>query len=148
MLDIIKKAIFQYYKAEDIIWLFLSTFDKNGILGKSNGVLEADKPLNQLIDLLYHGLLEKEKNVATLVADIVTESREEKNMQTLMQLSTQEYGVCLISEDNSNNSWVILPNTQWITTMVEWLQVIKQKYGLTWKVSIYIFKTQRIVIPV
>ena len=37
--------------------------DKDGKLLASTGVLETDKPLGELIDIVYAGLLDKEKGI-------------------------------------------------------------------------------------
>jgi hypothetical protein len=39
--------------------MFFSLFDKQNNLLFSNGVLETDKPMDKLIDTLYHGLMDK-----------------------------------------------------------------------------------------
>jgi len=146
MLEQIKSAIFWKYKQDEVRWLFLSTFNDTNALISSNGSLEPDKVLNQLVELLYHGLLEKEKNLKVVVVDIVTESMQETNMQKLMQINPVERWFCLIAVDWSNTSWIILPNTQWVTDVKQALMLVKQKYNLSGNVAIYIFKTDRIVI--
>jgi len=145
MLDIIKKTIFKEFKPDEIRWLFLSTFTQDGQISLSNGVLESDKKLDQLVDLLYHWLFEKEKNISTVVIDVVTESYEEKNMQNLLKIPLSENWVCLVNVQDPSKSGVLLPNTKWVETMQQALQVIKWKYGLVWNVGIYVFKSKRLV---
>jgi len=142
MLEQIKKAIFAKYKETDILWVFVSSYDKNWNLISSNGSLSPDKNMLQLVELLYHGIVEWEKDVKNIAIDVVTETQKEGNMQELMKLSPNEYGFCLIAADGKK-SGVILPNTQWVTNAQQALVLIKQKYGLTGNVTIYIFKTER-----
>jgi hypothetical protein len=99
MIDQIKKLVFATYKPSEVRGIFLSAFDNQSLLISSNGTLEPEKNLDQLIDLLYHGLIEKEKNVKTIVVDVILESSQEADIQQLQALNLQENGLCLIGEN-------------------------------------------------
>ncbi|MBU0625892.1 hypothetical protein KKG31_06185 [Patescibacteria group bacterium] len=58
--------------------------DKDGKLLASTGVLDTDKPLGELVDIVYAGLLDKEKGVVTVVVDVVTSVEQETDMQKMM----------------------------------------------------------------
>lgn len=62
----------------------------------SNGSIQPNKPLDQLIDLLYHGLIEKEQNIKTIVVDVVTHIEKETDMQKLQALELNTNGLCLV----------------------------------------------------
>ena len=143
MLERIKELISKTYKLEENRGLFFSLFDDKKNLIMSNGVLETDKTIWQLIDLLYHWLVEKYQNVKTIVVDVVTEYHEETDMQKIMWLSALENWVCIINNE-TKKSGIILPNTAWINSIKDALVAIKQKYQIAWNISIYVFKTSRI----
>lgn len=145
MLDIIKSNVFAKYPATENRWLFISIFDANNNLLASNGVVETDKNVDQLIDLLYHGLLEKYQWVKTILVDVVTEKTQQTDMQKLITLPITQYGICMIS-NTDNKSGAMLPNTKWIPDVRTALTNIKQKYQLWGNVSIYTFQTDRITI--
>jgi len=146
MLEALQSALFSKYPKTDLKGLFISTFDPNGSLISSNGVLEADKPLDQLLELLYHGIIEKEQNIKTMILDIVTSVREEKNMQELAQLSPKQYGISLASQQDPSKSGILLPDTKGVETIKQALLLIKQKHTLEGKVSIYTFTTERLTV--
>jgi hypothetical protein len=54
MLEKIKEIVFSKYSKTDIKGLFISVFDEKKILLMSNGLAYPDKPLEQLIDTLFH----------------------------------------------------------------------------------------------
>lgn len=147
MLDTIKTKVFEKYKKEDSKGIFFSLFDKNNVLLASTWVLQTDKTLWDLIDIIYAGLLDKEKNVTSVAVDIVTEVTQESDMQKLLGLSTKDYGVFLINNE-TQKSGVILPNLSGVTDIKTALWLIKQKYGVNGNVLIYIFKTDRFAFEV
>jgi len=144
MLDKIKKNLFAKYQPTDIRWLFLSTFSKDDLLISSNGTLEPEKNLEQLVELLYHGIIEKETNVKKIAIDIVLESTQETDMQQLQALNLQENGLCLVGEQGKSGT--ILPNTQGVVSIQQALTLVKDKYQLTGNATIYAFKTERLVV--
>ena len=144
MLDLIKKQLASKYDLTQIMWVFLSSFDTQGAMISSNGSIQPNKPLDQLIDLLYHGLIEKEQNIKTIVVDVVTHIEKETDMQKLQVLELNTNGLCLVWEQNK--SWIILPGTQWVTNIQQALQLVKEKYQLAGNATIYAFQTDRIVV--
>jgi len=149
MLEKIKTKLWEKYDKKDVRWIFFSLFDKDGNLLISHGVLETDKPLNDLIDIVYAGILEKEKNAVSVAFDLVTEVNQESDMTKLMWLSTKDYGVFLINNDHdpatlgTQKSWIILPNMKGVNDIKTALGLIKQKYQVSGNVLIYVFKTER-----
>lgn len=144
MLDLIKKSLTNKYDLTQAMWLFLSSFDTQWAMISSNGSIQTDKPLDQLIDLLYHGLIEKEQNVKTMVVDVVTNIAQETDMAKLQALDLKTNGLCLVGEQNK--SWTILPWTQGVETVQQALQLVKEKYQLAGNATIYAFQTDRIVV--
>lgn len=140
MLDDIKKAIFAKYTKTDNKWLFLSTFDQNWLPKTSNWVINSDKELNELIETLYHWIIENQKDINNITIDIVTETQEIKDVKEIKNIPLQEYGILISSE---NKSWVLLPNTQWVTNIQDALKLIKEKNSLWGNIKIFKFKTDR-----
>jgi len=143
MLDEIKQRIFTKYKPEESKWLFFSTFNKSWTLIASNWVIESDKEIDKMIDLLYHGILENQTDVQKIIIDVVTELHEETNIQEILKLSPIEHWLCLANSADRTKSWVLLPNTQWVTTIKQALLLIKQKHQLTGQVAFFVFNTDR-----
>lgn len=146
MLEEIKKLIYTKYGANDKVWLFFSLFDEKGTLLVSNGVLETDKPLDTLIDLLYNGMIKKrELQAKNLVFDIVQSVQVQTDVANFLNLSPKEYGVVLVTLQDGK-SGVLLPNTKGVDTMQQALASIKQKYQLSGNVTMSTFQTERIVL--
>ncbi|MDD2536955.1 MAG: hypothetical protein PHU61_00450 [Candidatus Absconditabacteria bacterium] len=145
MLEAIKKLIYSKYGANDRVGLFYSLFDQKGILLDSHGVVETDKNLDALIDLLYTGMIKKQElKVKKMAFDIVSELKPQQDVAAFLQLSPKEYGIVLVSV-SGGKSGVLLPNTAGIETMQQALAAIKTKHQLSGNVSISTFKTDRLV---
>ena len=147
MLDKIKQKLFSFYDKNDKIWLFFSLYDTNNVLLLSNGVLMTDKNMNDLIDILYHAILEKQTNVHTVAIDIVKEIQLKPDVNALITLPTKEYWVFAINKE-TNQTGIILPNTQWVENMQTALGLIKQKNGLSGNVELSTFTTRRVAFTV
>ena len=143
MLEKIKNAIFAKYKKEDCKWVFLSVFDENNKLLMSNWALYTDKVLDNILDTLYHGLVEKYKNVAYIVVDIITDKEEITDVSKINEISLQEYWLAVIAWDKYG---VMLPNTAWVANVTQALQLIKQKDSLHWNAKIVKFYTDRLLV--
>ena len=143
MLEKIKEAVFAKYKKEDCKWVFLSVFDENNKLLMSNGAFYTDKVLDNILDTLYHGLVEKYKNVAYIVVDIITDEEEIADVSKINEISLQEYWLAVIAGDKY---WVMLPNTEWVADVTQAIQLIKQKDSLQWNAKIIKFHTDRILV--
>ena len=142
MLEKIKNAVFVKYKKEDIFWIFLSVFDENNKLLMSNGSFYTDKVLDNILDTLYHGLVEKYKNIAYIVVDIITDEEEITDISKINEISLQEYWLAVIAGDKY---WIMLPNTEWVANVAQAIQLIKQKDSLQWNAKIIKFHTDRII---
>jgi len=146
MLDQIKAELTKYCKLEDKKWLFFSIFDVGGKILASHGIVETDKTINQLSDLIYNGLLAKhEHTTKTIVIDIIQSYIQETDINKLLALPTKDYGVFLVNNE-TKTSWAILPNTKWVNDIKTALGLIKQKYWVSGNVSMYSFRTERITI--
>ena len=143
MIEKIKSAVFAKYKKEDCKWVFLSVFDENNKLLMSNGALYTDKVLDNILDTLYHGLVEKYKNIAYIVVDIITDEEEITDVSTINEISLQEYWLAVIAWDKYG---VMLPNTAWVANVTQALQLIKQKDSLHWNAKIVKFHTDRLLV--
>ncbi|MDR0369409.1 MAG: hypothetical protein LBH96_02500 [Candidatus Peribacteria bacterium] len=98
MLEEIKKLIYSKYSADDRRGLFFSLFDEKGLLLDAHGVVETDKNLDALIDLLYTGIIKKQElKIRNIVFDIVSTVTHQQDIAGFLQLSPKEYGVLLTS---------------------------------------------------
>jgi len=145
MLEQIKKTLTTRYKLDDTKGIFLSVFNKKGDLLTSQGVLHTDKQLDSVVEKLYKWFAEDElKNIGLITIDIVTSLFEETNIGKIPTTSVKQYGFYMI--DGSNKSGVILPNTKWIADAKNALFVMKQKYGISGKVKVFLFTTDRMIV--
>ena len=139
MLEEIKNLIYSKYKAEDKIWLFFSLFDDKWNLITSNWVLTTDKPLEEMINLLYNWIIKKQEAKAKhVIIDIVNEITEQKDVNAFLQMDPKTNWV-LLAETTWNKTWVMLPNMKWITSMKQAIAWIKSKYQLQWDATISTF---------
>ena len=145
MLEAIKKLIYSKFWSEDRVGLFFSLFDEKGVLLDSHGLVETDKNLDALIDLLYTGMIKKyELKVKHIVFDLIPSVEIQNDVSAFLKLSPKEYGILLTSTVDGK-SWVLLPDTRGVETMQQALASIKQKYQLSGNVAISTFKTERII---
>ncbi|HKL43856.1 MAG TPA: AMMECR1 domain-containing protein [Candidatus Absconditabacterales bacterium] len=142
MLEKIKKVVFSKYKKTDTNGIFFSALDKDNNLILSNGVVFSDKSLEQTIETIYHGLIEKHKNIETIIIDIVIDTKEITNPKEIQNISLQEYGLLLITE---NKSGILLPNTEGVENISTALKIIKEKNGLEGNAKITTFQTDRFI---
>lgn len=63
----------------------------------------------------------------------------------LVKLPLDQYGLFLV-EGDGQNSGVLLPNTKGITNIQSALSAIKKKYNLKNQVSVFVFKTKKVVV--
>ena len=146
MLEEIKKLIYSKYKPEDKIWLFFSLFDDKWNLLVSNWVLTSDNSLEEMINLLYNWILKKEESKTKhIIIDIVNNITEQKDVNTFLQMNPKANGVVL-AEIKWDKTWVILPNTKWITSMTQAIAWIKSKYQLQWDVAISTFTVNELIL--
>ena len=143
MLEKIKEAVFAKYKKEDCKWVFLSVFDENDKLLMSNGAFYLDKVLDNILDTLYHWLVEKYKNISYIVVDIIIDEEEIVDVSKINEISLQEFWLAVIAGDKY---WVMLPDTAWVSNVTQALQLIKQKDSLQWNAKIVKFHTDRILV--
>lgn len=140
MLEKIKEIVFSKYSKTDIKGLFISVFDEKNDMLMSNGVAYTDKPLEQLIETLFHWLVEKHNNIGHIIVDIVTDIQKIIDLNEIPNISLQEYGLILSTKDKSG---ILLPDTKWIINISQALKTIKEKNWLDWNAQITKFKTDR-----
>ena len=146
MLEKIKELIYSKYKPEDKIWLFFSLFDENWNLLISNGVLTTDKTLEDMINLLYNWILKKfESKTKHIIIDVINQITEQKDVNTFLNMDPKTNWV-LLTETQWNKTWLILPNTKWITSMKQAIAWIKSKYQLQWDVTISTFTVDELIL--
>ena len=146
MLEEIKKLIYSKYKPEDKIWLFFSLFDDKWNLLSSNGVLTSDKTLEEMITLLYNGILKKDEwKTKHIIVDIVNEITEQKDVNAFLQMDPKVNWV-ILAEIKWEKTWVMLPNMKWITSMTQAVAWIKSKYQLQWDVTISTFTVNELIL--
>lgn len=143
MLEKIKKVVFSKYKKTDTNGVFFSALDKDNNLILSNGVVFSDKSLEQTIETIYHGLIEKHTNIETMIIDIVIDTKEITNPKEIQNISLQEYWLLLITE---SRSWILLPNTEGVENVSTALKIIKEKNWLEWNAKITTFQTDRFAV--
>ena len=143
MLQKIKEYILKKYWTKKNIWFFISAFDKNNNLITSHGLLFSDKWIEETIDLVYKWLIQKhEKDIQYVIIDIVQETKNLQNIWELDKIPLSDYGICLM-EKEWEKTGILLPNTEWINTIPEALQLIKEKNNLKGDIDAMIFKTER-----
>ena len=146
MLEEIKKLIYSKYKAEEKIWLFFSLFDNKWKLLISNGVITTDKTLEDMINLLYNGILKKqESKTKHIIIDIVNEITEQKDVNTFLNMDPKTNWV-LLAETSWEKTWIMLPNMKWISSMKQAVAWIKSKYQLQWDVTISTFTVDELIL--
>lgn len=84
------------------------------------------------------------KNTGLFTVDIVTSLFEETNISKIPSVSVKQYGFYVI--DANNKSGVILPNTKGIADAKNALYVLKQKYGISGNVKVFLFTTDRLIV--
>lgn len=146
MLSKIKDQLAQQTNLDKKVWVFFSAFDANGQLLMSNGVIKTDRPLNNILETFYQGLIQKqESQIKNIVFDIVKDLKLQNDPNVLASIPMKQYGIFLV-ENEGQNSGVLLPNTKGAEKIQDALLLIKKKYNLKSQVSVYIFTTQRISI--
>ena len=86
MLEKIKAVLFQKYAKTDLRWIFLSSFGENNQVLDSTWVVYADKSLEDILETIYHGVIEKRQWVKYVVLDVVTEYREIMDLDEMQNL--------------------------------------------------------------
>lgn len=146
MVEKIKKALYAIYSPDEQKGIFLSLFGENQQLLWSQWVLTTDKPLHELIDILYQAIpADQQKALRYVVADIVSDVTEVLDVSQALTVSADEFGFAVVSEE-TNQSGVILPKTSWVSDAKSALYDLKQKYAVHGQASLYLFRTQRIII--
>jgi len=146
MIEAIKKAVFKKFNPEEKKWAFLSWFDEAKNLQVSQWVVDTDRPLREILELLYAEHIEPWlKWLQFISVDVVAEIIEVQNPNELWEMSPEEFGLIIMDKEDEVTG-VILPNTSWIVDMKWALYQIKQKYWIHWKADIAVFRTERIIL--
>lgn len=144
MIDKIKESIAKKYKLRDTKWLFVSWFDATWKLLFSEWVVESDQSLDSTVDLLYKNYIASVTWITLLTLDVITTLYEETNITKIPVITPALYWFALV--DDHGTTWVILPWTKWVADAKHALYLIKQKYNVQWKVKIYVFTTDRLLV--
>lgn len=146
MITEIKKQLSTIISLQAKTGLFFSAFDQQGNLLASNGVIKTDRTIDMLLQSFYLGILKKfEPQIKSLIFDVVEDIRLQNDPNVLIKLPLDQYGLFLI-EGEGQNSGVLLPNTKGINSIQEALVAIKKKYNLNNQVSVFVFKTKKVLI--
>ena len=146
MIEKIKELIYNKYKPEDKKWIFFSLFDEKWNLLISNWVLNTDKSLEDMINLLYNWILKKhESKTKHIIIDIVNEIVEQKDVNSFLSMDPKINWVVL-AETKWDKTWIMLPKMKWVTSMKQVLAWIKSKYQLQWDVTISTFTVDELIL--
>ena len=146
MKEIIKEVLYKDYSADEKKWIFFSWFDENLTELFSNWVVYTEDELDSCIDSLYSWVVEDhEKSLKYTVIDVVDNIQELTNPEDILKTDPQKYWFFLICQD-SDDTWAILPNIEWVADAKHALSLVKKKYNLSGKVEVFVFTTNRIVI--
>ena len=144
MLEKLQQALEKKYKLRETKWLFVSGFDKDGKLQYSQGIVETDKPLDELLGTMFTKFIDPVKDTKVITLDVVTTLFEETNITKIPTTQPKLYGFAIV--DDAGHTWVILPWTKGVADAKHALFLIKQKYGVNGKVKIFVFTTDRILV--
>ncbi len=144
MLEKLQQALEKKYKLRETKWLFISGFDKDGKLQYSQWVVESDKPLEELLQMIFTKFVEPVKDTKVITLDVVTTLFEETNITKIPTTPPKLYGFAIV--DDTGDTWVILPWTKGVADSKQALFLIKQKYWVNGKVKIFVFTTDRILV--
>jgi hypothetical protein len=142
MLEKILKELSVSHTLTDAYGVFLSCFDSDWSAIASQWTIQATKPLDQIIPVLYNAL-DASNKPASFVVDIVKDVVEHTDKDSFVWLDVSVRGMCVVGE---GSSWVLLPWTVGISSSKDALSAIKKKYTITGKVRLYSFATDRIVV--
>jgi hypothetical protein len=145
MIDTIKQEIGEIHNLEIPKGIFISWFDEKNNIIVSNGVLTTDKPLGKVIEMIYHGLIEKHTNIRKIICDIVLTIEEKHTLDDINNTNLNTQGLCIQTIDNSK-SGILLPWTLGINNIQEACTIIKNKNHIEGNINIYGFTTHRIEI--
>lgn len=141
MLDRILTSVSSLYSLDTVTWVFLSCFDKNNFLLWSHGSLQTQKPLKDVLPILYGSL--NTESISYVAIDIVEDIKEHKDKESFLKLNMLSRGLFVLSWAKS---WVMLPATLGVNSSVEALSFIKQKYNISGRVRLFSFATKRIIV--
>lgn len=146
MINLIYQSLYNIIKPESIVGLFFSAFDNQWVLIVSHGVIQTDKPANQLITLIYNGLIAQyEWKIRMIACDIVQEIKQEDDISILLWYNPEQYWLRISTIDGSK-SWVLLPQTAGVSDMKSWLLYLKSKYNIEGNVIMWVFTTKRVIV--
>jgi hypothetical protein len=146
MIDKIKQTLFKRYTSEEKKGLFITWFWKNKNVLVSQGVVVTDKPIRELVEILYNTHVAPIINEVFFVSiDVVTDLIEVAEPVEVLTKSPEEWWF-IVSAVQSDKSGVILPAMEWLTDAKSALFYIKKKYGIDGNVDVAIFRTQRILL--
>ena len=146
MLETIKAQISQHYSLDEQKWIFFSCFDNNNSLISSHGVLVTNKSLWTVTDMIYHGIIEPQKEqISHIICDVVLDTQMLNTMDEISKINITTHWLSISTIDYTK-SGVILPNTAGIWSLSQMIQVVKEKNNIEGNVVMYAFESARISI--
>jgi len=127
-------------------WIILSWFSSKWQLLFCKWIIFSDKKISSNLEELFTQFVLPNKNIEIIVIDIVTSILEINDIKQLQNIDLLKEWLFVWDINNSNGSF-ILPNTKWINSIKQSIQLIKEKIKFSSKqVNIYKFQTKRFTI--
>ena len=101
MIEKIKEIINTKYNQQDTKGIFFSWYDKDKNMILSSWVINTDKPLQKVSEMLYHGLIEKHNEILYIRCDIVETIQPITSMEEVERIDMKKYGICLVLEEEN-----------------------------------------------
>lgn len=146
MLQLIKKSLEKQHSLKEHKGIFLSYFDKDWQLIGSHWVLTTNKSLWTVIDMIYQGIIKKSaESIVTVVCDVVGTIETLQTLDDIKEIDISKKWLSISSLDQSK-SGVMLPQTQWIESVAQMIQAIKEKNNITGSTIIHSFTTEKTIV--
>lgn len=78
--------------------MFVSGFDKDGKLQYSQGIVETDKPLDELLGTMFNKFIAPVKDTKVITLDVVTTLFEETNITKIPTTPPKLYGFAIVDD--------------------------------------------------
>lgn len=144
--DEIKKKLENKVDLSKPGWVVISWFDENDNLLFCKWIIFSPDKRSINLKKLYDNFVLPNKKVKVLVIDIIEKTKEIKTTEDFTKIDLIKEGIFVW--DIKNDNWAfILPNTEWINSIKQVIQAIKQKVNFSSKnVNIFSFTTKRFTI--
>ena len=100
---LIKEQIEKHFDLQKQLWISITCYDQNSKLLISKTIVDTDKTLEKVIDIIYKSFIEKiEKNISTVQCQIITQKTPIQNIQERKKQENQGLLVISTSENKSS----------------------------------------------